>query len=96
VVRQHGGVSGLEGYAERIGDTDFENLVAVAGKIGPVEVASPALIERVRTATTDGSGHYKIIEVRPGTFKTRFRAVDSCQDVSASLVHRKGRADRLW
>ena len=27
-----------------------------------VEAASPALIEKVRTATTDGAGQYKIVE----------------------------------
>src|SRR5205085_1131438 len=31
-----------------------------------VEVASPALIEKVRTATTDGQGQYKIVSLRPG------------------------------
>ena len=31
-----------------------------------VEVASPALIEKVRTAVTDGAGQYKIVELRAG------------------------------
>ncbi|MGB7217937.1 MAG: carboxypeptidase regulatory-like domain-containing protein [Vicinamibacterales bacterium] len=33
-----------------------------------VEVASPALIERVRSAVTDGSGQYRIVDLRPGTY----------------------------
>ena len=37
-----------------------------------VEAASPALIEKVRTATTDGTGQFKIIELRPGTYTVTF------------------------
>jgi hypothetical protein len=37
-----------------------------------VEVASPALIEKVRTAVTDGSGAYKITDLRPGTYSVTF------------------------
>ena len=37
-----------------------------------VEVASPALIEKVRTAATDGSGLYRITELRPGTYTVTF------------------------
>jgi Carboxypeptidase regulatory-like domain len=37
-----------------------------------VEAASPALIEGVRTATTDGQGQYKIINLRPGTYSVTF------------------------
>src|SRR5512139_4175559 len=33
-----------------------------------VEAASPVLIEKVRTATTDGSGQYRITELPPGTY----------------------------
>ena len=32
-----------------------------------VEVSSPALIEKTRTAVTDGSGQYRITELPPGT-----------------------------
>src|SRR5882672_5786309 len=32
-----------------------------------VEAASPALIEKVRSATTDSNGAYKIENLRPGT-----------------------------
>jgi hypothetical protein len=37
-----------------------------------VEAASPALIEKVRSATTDGAGQYKIIQLRPGTYSVTF------------------------
>jgi hypothetical protein len=37
-----------------------------------VEVASPALIEQVRTAITDGAGLYRITELRPGTYSVTF------------------------
>src|SRR3989454_10804446 len=33
-----------------------------------VEAASPALIEKVRTAVTDGQGLYNIVDLRPGTY----------------------------
>ena len=31
-----------------------------------VEASSPALIEKVRTATTDGNGQYRIVDFRAG------------------------------
>jgi len=37
-----------------------------------VEVASPALIEKVRTGTTDGGGQYRIINLVPGTYSVTF------------------------
>jgi hypothetical protein len=37
-----------------------------------VEAASDALIERVRTATTDSQGQYKIVDVRPGIYTVTF------------------------
>ena len=37
-----------------------------------MEAASPALIERVRLGTTDGSGQYRIIELRPGMYTLTF------------------------
>ena len=37
-----------------------------------VEAASPALIEKVRTAVTDGSGQYRIINLPPGTYSVSF------------------------
>jgi hypothetical protein len=37
-----------------------------------VEAASPALIEKVRTVVTDGTGQYKIDLLRPGTYSVTF------------------------
>jgi len=37
-----------------------------------VEAASPALIEKVRTAVTDESGRYRIVDLRPGTYTVNF------------------------
>jgi hypothetical protein len=37
-----------------------------------VEAASPALIEKVRTAITDGGGRYRIEDLRPGTYRVTF------------------------
>ena len=37
-----------------------------------VEVASPALIEKVRSAITDGAGRYTVTSLRPGTYSVTF------------------------
>ena len=37
-----------------------------------VEASSPALIEKVRTAVTDGTGRYQIIDLRPGDYTVTF------------------------
>ena len=37
-----------------------------------VEASSPVLIEKVRTAVTDGSGQYRITELLPGTYSVTF------------------------
>ncbi len=37
-----------------------------------VEVASNALIEKVRSAVSDGAGQYRIIDLRPGTYTITF------------------------
>ena len=33
-----------------------------------VEAASPVLIEKVRSVTTDARGQYKIVDLQPGTY----------------------------
>src|SRR4026209_1751934 len=37
-----------------------------------VEAASPALIEKVRTAVTDGTGQYRVEDLRPGVYTATF------------------------
>src|SRR5207245_5364123 len=37
-----------------------------------VEATSPALIEKVRSATTDSQGLYRIVDLRPGTYTVVF------------------------
>jgi hypothetical protein len=37
-----------------------------------IEASSPTLIEKVRTATTDASGQYRIIDLRPGLYRLTF------------------------
>src|SRR5687767_3989291 len=47
----------------------------VSGGVLPgvtVEASSAALIEKVRTAVTDGSGQYRIVDLRPGTYTLTF------------------------
>ena len=39
---------------------------------GTVEASSPALIEKVRSAVTDGSGQYRIEDLRPGSYVVTF------------------------
>ena len=40
-----------------------------------VEASSPALIEKARTAVTDGSGQYRIEDLRPGIYRVSFTLV---------------------
>jgi hypothetical protein len=37
-----------------------------------VEAASPVLIEKVRTAVTDGNGRYQLVDLRPGAYTVTF------------------------
>jgi hypothetical protein len=37
-----------------------------------VEASSPALIEKVRSVVTDGSGQFRIVDLRPGTYAISF------------------------
>ena len=46
-----------------------------AGAVLPgvtVEAASPALIEKVRSAVSDAQGNYKILDLRPGAYSVTF------------------------
>jgi hypothetical protein len=55
------------GIAGVVRDTSGAVLPGVA-----VEAASPALIEKVRLATSDGEGRYNIADLRPGTYVVTF------------------------
>jgi len=47
----------------------------VSGAVLPgvtVEASSPALIEKTRTAVTDSSGQYRIVDLAPGTYAVAF------------------------
>jgi len=51
------------------------NVKDASGAVLPgvtVEVSSPALIEKVRSAVTDGSGQYRIVNLPPGTYSVSF------------------------
>src|SRR6185437_6088181 len=37
-----------------------------------VEASSPALLEKARSAITDGTGQYQIVDLRPGTYTVTF------------------------
>ena len=37
-----------------------------------VEAASPVLIEKVRSVVSDGTGQYRIVDLRPGTYSVTF------------------------
>src|SRR5437868_10194916 len=37
-----------------------------------VEASSPVLIEKTRSAVTDGTGTYRIVDLRPGTYSVSF------------------------
>ena len=55
-----------------------------------VEAASPALIEKVRSAVTDSSGQYHIENLRPGTYSLTFTSLRIQHDQA-----RRHRADRI-
>ncbi len=55
------------GIAGEVKDTSGAVLPGVT-----VEVASPALIEKVRSATTDGAGRYSITNLRTGIYSVTF------------------------
>src|ERR1700680_182504 len=37
-----------------------------------VEASSPVLIEKVRSVVTDGTGQYRIVDLRPGVYSVTF------------------------
>src|ERR1700676_3302233 len=59
----------LSGLAGVVRDAAGVQVVGAA-----VEAASPALIERVRSTVTDGSGQYKITDLQPGLYTVTVKA----------------------
>ena len=60
-AQQASGIAGL------VKDTSGAVLPGVT-----VEASSPALIEKVRTAVTDGQGRYNLVDLRPGSYVVTF------------------------
>src|SRR5499426_3575192 len=61
-------------FAQALG-TIAGNVKDPSGAVLPgvtVEAASPVLIEKVRSAVTDGSGQYRIIDLDPGTYQVTY------------------------
>src|SRR6185437_14858392 len=54
-----------------------------------VEVASPALIEKTRTAVTDGTGTYRVVDLRPGTYAVTFTLTGETPIVDTQSVRRQ-------
>jgi hypothetical protein len=59
--------TGASGIAGLVRDSSGAVLPGVT-----VEASSPALIEKVRSAVSDGGGQYKIIDLRPGVYTVTF------------------------
>ena len=57
-----------------------------------VEASSPALIEKVRAAVTDGEGVYRIIDLRPGQYVITGGAKQFASAAGALTVARSSRA----
>jgi hypothetical protein len=72
-ARQTGSIAGL------VTDASGSVLPGVT-----VEASSPALIEKVRVVITDGTGQYRIVDLRPGVYTVTF------QLPSFSTVRRDG------
>src|SRR6266513_3001301 len=54
-----------------------------------VEASSPALIEKSRTVVTDGSGQYRIVDLRPGLYDVTF-ALSGFAGVKREGIELKG------
>src|SRR5262245_49675128 len=69
------GVAGL-GFAQGVRNAAIAGSVTdTTGAALPgvtVEAASPALIEKTRSAVTDGAGNYRIVDVPPGVYNVTF------------------------
>src|SRR5258708_3976769 len=58
-------------YAQTIAGTVRDESGAMLPGV-TVEVSSPALIEKSRTAVTDGTGQYRIVSLSPGLYVATF------------------------
>lgn len=67
VMAQHAFAQTVAGITGVVKDTTGAVLPGVT-----VEASSPALIEKVRTAVTDGQGRYNITDLRPGAYSVTF------------------------
>ena len=64
-----------------------------------VEASSPAMIEQVRSAVTDGSGRYAIIDLRPGTYAVTFTLTGFSTNLlpaAAAVEISSNVAQRIW
>jgi carboxypeptidase family protein len=57
-----------------------------------IEAASDVLIEKVRTATTDGNGRYQIVDLRPGKYTVTF-ALTGFSTVKRDAIELSGTAN---
>jgi hypothetical protein len=64
-------VTGTALYAQSIAGIVRDESGAVLPGV-TVEVSSPALIEKTRTAVTDGAGQYRIVSLTPGVYSVEF------------------------
>jgi hypothetical protein len=66
---------GVDAFAQQTTASIGGSVKDATGAVLPgvtVEAASPALIEKVRNVVTDGSGNFKIVDLRPGTYSVTF------------------------
>jgi hypothetical protein len=50
-----------------------------------VEAASPVVIEKTRSVVTDGSGQYRIVDLRPGTYTVTPTGIQPARYVKANV-----------
>src|SRR5262245_7549143 len=81
-------ITAASGWAQTAGSG--ANAGAVTDSTGAVlpgvtvEASSPALIEKIRTAITDGQGQYSLVDLRPGEYTVTFTLA------GFSVVRREG------